>query len=204
MIRARLATRADVPDLATALAGAFRTDPVWRWVVGDIDRYDRRAEAMLGPETAVKLRYGHSYTTDDRAGAALWAPPGTWRGTLADAVRVARPMLRLTGLAGARRGLGVLRASERAHPKDDQHWYLAVLGTHPDHQSRGVGAALLKPVLDRCDLDGVGAYLESSNPANVGFYERHGFRPTAVVTPNGSPPLTLMWRDPQPVVEGAS
>lgn len=197
VIRARLATRADVPDLATALAGAFRADPVWRWIVGDVDRYDRRAAAMFAPETAVKLRYGHTYTTDDRGGAALWAPPGTWRGTLADAVKVALPMLRLTGPAGAKRGLGVLRASERAHPKDDEHWYLAVLGTHPDQQSRGVGTALLAPVLERCDLDGAGAYLESSNPANVPFYERQGFAPLRTITPGGSPPLTLMWRDPR-------
>lgn len=199
MLRARNATRADVPALGTALAAAFRTDPIWRWITGDDpDRWDARAGAAFAGEAAVKLRYGHSYTTDDRAGAALWAPPGTWRGSAGDAMQVAWPMLRLCRPAGARRGIKVLRASERAHPRGDDHWYLAVLGTHPDHQGRGVGSALLRPVLERCDLDGSGAYLESSKPENVPFYERHGFRVTDVLTPGGSPPLTLMWRDPQP------
>jgi GNAT superfamily N-acetyltransferase len=198
VLRARIATRADVPALATALAAAFRTDPVWRWMVPDLARWDARADAAFGHEVAVKLKYGHSYTTDDRAGAALWAPPGTWRGSLADALQVAAPMLRLTG-RGARRGLGVLRASDRAHPRGDDHWYLAVLGTHPDHQGRGVGSAVLRPVLERCDLDGSGAYLESSKPENVPFYERHGFAVTDVIRPGGGPPLTLMWRDPRPV-----
>ncbi|QYG93485.1 GNAT family N-acetyltransferase [Iamia sp. SCSIO 61187] len=199
MLRARIATRADVPALATALAGAFRSDPLWHWMVGDLDRWDVRAAGAFAAEAAVKVRYGHTYTTDDRAGAALWAPPGTWKGTLGDARRVALPMLRLTGGVGARRGLGVLRACERAHPPSPDHWYLAVLGTHPDHQGRGVGSALLRPVLERCDLDGTGAYLESSKPENVAFYERHGFRATDTITPGGSPPLTLMWRDPRPV-----
>jgi GNAT superfamily N-acetyltransferase len=198
VIQARNATRADVPALATALAGAFRGDPIWSWIAPDLDRWDARAEGAFAPETAVKIRYGHTYTTDDRAGAALWAPPGTWRGTAGDALKVLWPMFRLTGVAGSRRGIGVLRASERAHPEGDDHWYLAVLGTHPDQQGRGVGSALLRPVLERCDLDGSGAYLESSKPENVPFYERHGFAVTGVITPGGSPPLTLMWRDPRP------
>ena len=160
--------------------------------------WDAHAERAFALEVAVKLKYGHTYTTDDRAGAALWAPPGTWRGSVGDALRVMAPMARLTG-RGTRRGLTVLRASERAHPKDHDHWYLAVLGTHPDHQGLGVGSSVLQPVLERCDLDGSGAYLESSKPENVPFYERHGFAVTDVIDPGGSPPLTLMWRDPRPV-----
>ncbi|HYI62059.1 MAG TPA: GNAT family N-acetyltransferase [Acidimicrobiales bacterium] len=195
-MQARLATTADIEHLGAALAAAFATDPVWGWVVGDADRWDRRAPAMFAAEVAAKRRYGHTYTTDDRGGAALWAPPGTWRGTAAEAFRLAPPMLRLTGGAGARRGIGLLRATDRAHPKGD-HWYLALLGTHPDHQGRGVASSALAPVLERCDLDGTGAYLESSNPANVPFYERHGFRVTDRVAPGGCPPLDLMWRDPQ-------
>jgi GNAT superfamily N-acetyltransferase len=197
VLRARIATRADVPALATVLAEAFRTDPIWRWMVEDEARWDAHAARAFGEEVAVKLKYGHSYTTDDRAGVALWAPPRTWKGSTGDALRLALPMLRLTG-RGVRRGLAVLRASERAHPKGD-HWYLAVLGTHPDHQGRGVGSTVLQPVLERCDLDGTGAYLESSKPENVPFYQRHGFAVTDVLHPGGGPPLTLMWRDPQPV-----
>lgn len=198
MPRARLVTKADVEPLGPALARAFSTDPLWRWIVADDQRWDDRAPAMFSHEVGGRLRLGHSYTTDDRAGVALWAPPGRWRTTGLDVLHAALPIARLVGAGGARRGLGVLRATERAHPKAD-HWYLALLGTHPDHQGRGVASALLAPVLERCDLDGVGAYLESSNPANVAFYQRHGFHVTGEVAPGGSPPLALMWRDPGPV-----
>jgi GNAT superfamily N-acetyltransferase len=63
-----------------------------------------------------------------------------------------------------------MESSHFRHP----HWYVAVLGTAPPHQGRGVGAALLALVLRRCDAEGIGAYLESTKPENVPWYERSG------------------------------
>lgn len=197
MPTARHATRSDVEALGRALAGAFSTDPVWRWLIPDDERWDAKAARFFTREVATRLRLGHTYTTDDRAGAALWAPPGFWREGWADQVRAAPAALGLFGLSSAaKRGMAMLREIEHAHPEGD-HWYLAVLGTHPDHQGTGVGAAVLAPVLARCDLDGTPAYLESSNPKNVAFYNRFGFEVTGQVTPPDGPTLDLMWREPQ-------
>ena len=52
----------------------------------------------------------------------------------------------------------------------------AILGVEPDAQGQGLGSQVLRPMLDRCDSEGVPAYLESSKATNVPFYERHGFR----------------------------
>ncbi len=203
MIRARLATRADVPAIATALAAAFRTDPVWRWLVPDQDRYDARAPAAFRAEAAMKVPNAHVYTVDDATAAALWSPPGRRGAPLSEEARLALPFGRLLGPRTVRQGLAVQAAMKKARPAEE-HWYLAMLGTHPDHQGRGLGSTVLQPVLERCDLDGTGAYLESSKLENIPFYERHGFRVTGTVTPAGSPPLTLMWRDPRPVDEAGS
>lgn len=196
MVQARHATKADIDALGIALAAAFATDPVWGWMVPDQARWSRWAADAFAHDADVRLRQGHVYTVDGAVGAAMWAPPGLWRGSLLDQAREAPSMVRLIGRAGLRRGVAMLRGMEKAHPRDD-HWYLGLLGTDPAHQGRGIGSALLRPILDRCDLDGVGAYLESSNPANVPFYERHGFRVTGQLSPGGSPPLDQMWRDPQ-------
>jgi ribosomal protein S18 acetylase RimI-like enzyme len=83
------------------------------------------------------------------------------------------------------------------HPHD-RHWYLQGLGTDPPLQRQGLASAALAPMLQRCDTDGVAAYLESTKERNVTFYERHGFRVTSTIDlPDRGPRLWLMWRDPQ-------
>ena len=90
-------------------------------------------------------------------------------------------------------GLGQI---ERVHPRAP-HWYLAVIGTDPPEQGKGVGAALLDPILERCDREATGAYLESSKPENVPWYERFGFTVTGQIDLPDGPPLWSMWRDPR-------
>ncbi len=87
---------------------------------------------------------------------------------------------------------------ERQHPRTP-HWYLAVLGTDPIHQGKGIGSALLAPILDRCDREGIGAYLESSKQSNIAFYRRHRFEVTGEIVLPGGPPVWPMWRDPGPL-----
>ena len=49
--------------------------------------------------------------------------------------------------------------------------------------------------LERCDKQGMAAYLESSNPQNVPLYEHFGFQVTGVLDlPKGAPAVTTMWR----------
>jgi GNAT superfamily N-acetyltransferase len=93
--------------------------------------------------------------------------------------------------------LGGLNAIEKKHPHEP-HYYLMGLGVEPDLQGRGLGTKLMAPILERCDRDGIPAYLESSKEINVPLYERNGFKVTEQMTvPNGGPPIWLMWRDPQ-------
>ena len=60
-----------------------------------------------------------------------------------------------------------------------------------------MGGALINDVIDRCDADGVGAYLESSKASNVPYYERFGFKVTQDISVSGGPVLYGMWRDPR-------
>ena len=86
---------------------------------------------------------------------------------------------------------------ERGHPRQPPHFYLAVLGTDPSAQGRGLGSAVLRGVLDQCDRDGVGAFLESSKESNIAYYARHGFRVTEEVRLTRGPSMWRMWRDPR-------
>jgi GNAT superfamily N-acetyltransferase len=86
---------------------------------------------------------------------------------------------------------------ERRHPPDPPHWYLAILGTEPAAQGQGLGSAMLGPVLEECDRDGVAAYLESSKDRNLAFYGRHGFQVTEEWRLPRGPRVWGMWREPR-------
>jgi GNAT superfamily N-acetyltransferase len=80
----------------------------------------------------------------------------------------------------------------------EPHYYVRDVGVHPDMQGNGLGSALLCPTLDRCDREGLPAYLEASSERNAALYERLGFQLTGELRVGGSPPLRLMLRPPNP------
>lgn len=193
----RRATPADVPALAGVLARAFFDDPVARWSC----RPDRLRLAMLERFNAVRLRqllaHEEVWTDERRCTVALWAPPKRWGTTVREDIQMALPLLhpRLIGrmplVAAGMVGL------ERHHPRRPPHWYLAILGTDPPAQGRGLGSAVLAPVLEQCDRDGVAAYLESSKERNIAFYARHGFRVSGELRMPRGPKMWPMWREPR-------
>jgi len=199
MVDIKKATDADVPRLAQSLANAFYDDPVISWMIPDDEK--RRRLGPFGFETWLGKIYmpkAEVYTDEARAVGALWAPPGKWRMSVGLQARLAPRMFRLFGVRRMPLILRGLATLDKAHPNDQPHYYLGILGTDPDHQGKGLGGAAMQPVLDRCDAEGLGAYLESSKEQNVPFYRRHGFEVTGEVRMPDGPPLWPMWRDPQP------
>jgi GNAT superfamily N-acetyltransferase len=94
------------------------------------------------------------------------------------------------------RAVGCLELLERKHPQGP-HYYLFALGVEPSMQGRGIDGRLMEPILDRCDREGVPAYLESTNERNLPLDERHGFRILEeVALPETGPTVCRMWRDP--------
>jgi GNAT superfamily N-acetyltransferase len=192
-----LAGSADIDALEDVLQAAFWDDPVTGYLFPDEGSRSRRS-ARLFHVLLVRhyLPMRTVWTTSDQTGAALWAPPGHWKLSTTQIVRSLPSVLRSLG-AHTARSLRWMGEVDRHHPTEP-HWYLGVLGTDPPQQGKGIGSALLGPVLSRCDRDGVPAYLESSKESNIAFYARHGFKLTGEVRPKGAPSMFSMWRDPQP------
>ena len=196
----RAANQADTGPLAASLARAFFDDPVMSFLMPtEASRRRRVAEYFEAALTNQHLPHGGCYTDTDRAGGALWDPPNHWKLRFGQVLRGAPKMIGAFGLH-VPRALRVVSAIERQHPRIP-HWYLAVLGTDPIHQGKGIGAALLTPILERCDREGIGAYLESSKKSNIAFYRRHRFEVTGEIVLPGGPPVWPMWRDPRPPEE---
>jgi GNAT superfamily N-acetyltransferase len=75
---------------------------------------------------------------------------------------------------GIARGFRVGVALERLRA-EEPHAYVAILGTAPEAQGRGLGSGLLAGVAARCDAQGVPLRLETASEGNLAFYARHGF-----------------------------
>jgi ribosomal protein S18 acetylase RimI-like enzyme len=193
----RLATEADSNSMCASLAQAFEDDPVMVFLFPrEAGRVEKLRRFFLLLSRVQHFPHGGCYTTEDQVGAALWDPPGKWKMPTTSILRAGPSLISILG-ARVVTGLRALGEIEKLHPPQP-HWYLAVLGTAPDHQGKGIGSALLAPVLDRCDREGLPSYLESSKESNVPFYRRHGYEVTREIRLPGGPPVWAMWREPQP------
>jgi len=194
-VNVRRARPEDFAPIAAMLARAFYDDPLTVWFYPNDKRRLARSRRFFGIRLRQLADQDLIFTTPDHSGAALWTHPGRWREDLAQSMMLL-PMLPVL-LPRIVRSTRAAREIERRHPSAP-HYYLSVIGTDPDQQGGGVGSALLGPVLDRCDAEGVGAYLESSKEGNLDFYVRHGFEVTERVELPDGPPLWFMWREPGP------
>jgi GNAT superfamily N-acetyltransferase len=186
----------EAPQLARTLTRAFLDDPVTAYFMPNPATRLRELEHMFRRMSVEKIAAPHDmmYRTEGYEAVALWLPPGKTVLSTGESLR-----LLPTLVAGFRhRSLRALRgmtAMDKHHP-DVPYYNLHFIGTDPSHQGKGHGAALLRPLLERFDAEGVPAFLESSTRRNHSFYRRHGFELTGEFNlPNGGPPLWTFWRE---------
>jgi ribosomal protein S18 acetylase RimI-like enzyme len=183
---------ADTAQLSATLADAFAADPILQWLAPS-ERNDRRLRRLLEVELAYYVfRAGRVLTTADFRGASLELPPGKWE--------MAVPLSAVLGFVRAL-GRRMSRAKrlqtlfEEHHP-GEPHYYIRYLGVATRFQGRGLGTALLQPTLERCDREGVPAYLEASTERSAALYERLGFVHVGELRVPDGPPFWPMRRPP--------
>lgn len=191
----RRADLEDVPRVAEVLAEAFSADPPMRWFLGA----QRASPDVLRPYFRATLRHeylpsGEVWVSEEPLGAAVWLKPDA-RFALRGRLAVLPASVRAFGRHPVRAALGQ-RAVGRGRPVEP-HWYLDFIGVASAGRSRGVGSALLRPMLERCDAGRVAAALNAGSPRSRDLYLRHGFEVVERFTlPFDGPPLWRMWRRP--------
>lgn len=191
----RHATAADLPAVVAALVAGFHDDPLYVWLYPDAAARPARLRETFELICDLAMPHGHLYTNAERSAAAAWTTPDV---ALVDDVGGERFVAMIERHVGDRvhdvvEGMAHTEAERPAAP----HFALHSLAVDAAVQGRGVGAALLAPVLARCDEDAMPAHLTSSAARNVPFYERLGFAVTAEVElPGGGPVMRTMIRQP--------
>jgi GNAT superfamily N-acetyltransferase len=194
----RRVTAAEADEVTELFTLAFHQDPTWSWAFPDPDRRMDHHRLLWGLYMHSALPYGWVWRTEDGGAASLWIPPGRPELSDEDEARL-EPLVRDLVGAHANDVLTLIDRFDSNHPRDEPHFYLSLLGTHPDHRGHGKGMGLLAANLARIDELGMPAYLESSNRANDHRYERLGFEQVAeFAAPGGEPTIAGMWRQPRP------
>jgi ribosomal protein S18 acetylase RimI-like enzyme len=187
---------------AAAIAAGHAEYPSFRFMFPDPRRRARVLPVFFEATVRDAIPYGAVLAAShgDRVDAtAVWLPPGRFPWTLRRKLRAAPSFARVM-VAAPRSFRSFMRfgGNMEATHRDEQHWYLVVLSVRPTCQRRGLGSALVEPILDRADRDAVPCRLETFDPANVAFYQRFGFEvidPAFPAIPGG-PTLTTMRRPP--------
>lgn len=177
------ATTSDVPAAVECLVAAFAADPLM-------------AHLFPGP-TETRLRMsGRFFSLLLRARVALDMPAmvlrdGQGLGGVAMGYTTARPAWPADINAewasfmayepGFQARFGAYDAASSAGEPATPHYYLGVIGVAPRLKGTGLGSRLLQAycAASAADPASSGVYLDTTNPANLAFYERHGFALTA-------------------------
>jgi ribosomal protein S18 acetylase RimI-like enzyme len=198
-MRCRHALAADLPVLTAVLSRSFLDDPLMEFLCPEQATRDADLQVLFNVAASAGLRRGHAYVLTDpageMAGAAIWSPPEIEALSDDEAGPVVDAIVGRYGDEGLMR-LGAMSEAMDANHPDSPHLYLFIVGIDPSQQGQGLGERLLAPTLANCDATGAAVYLESTNPRNVGFYQRLGFDIVSEFHPEGGPLLTGMWREP--------
>jgi len=171
---------------------AFTADPVERWLYPEAHEYLTHFPAFLSAFGGKAFAEETVWQLGAFSGVALWLPPQVDL----DADAIVAVLSETVAPEKHKDTFAVLGQMDDAHPRFP-HWYLPWFGVDTAVQGRGLGCELMKYCLRVVDQDHLPAYLDSPNPRNISFYERHGFVVTGEAQAGACPPVISMLRAAQ-------
>jgi GNAT superfamily N-acetyltransferase len=175
----------------STLVAAFADDPVERWLWPSTQEYEEYFPSLLGAMGRGAFDHRTVWRLGDYVAVALWFPPSA----SPDGDEIVDVLSKTVASDKHNDTFQVLEEMGANHP-EYPHWYLPWFGVQPVEQGRGVGSQLMERCLERIDSDRLPAYLETPNPRNLSFYERHGFEVVGQAQSGTCPPMTFMLRPP--------
>ena len=186
--------------IVDTLVSAFDDYPIMNYFVGD-----------SGEDYARYLRLLNEYFTDARL-LRNWPVHGIVEGSTVLAVSIVSepldgdppPLPELVSRVRKTVGEGIWhrlkdfdRRSDETMP-DGPHHFIGMLGTHPTHQGKGFGTALVNHVKQQSVSEGsLGVTLSTETESNVGYYESLGFVVSGSMIIGGITSWGMVWRNPE-------
>ena len=190
----RVAQVGDREAVTAVVSAAFAHDPAWSFLLGD--DYDGLAPLFAGALFDTRVSAGGVWVTSDLAAVAMWEPCGPDSPRPVDAEQIWKAYRAAVDPDTWQRLRAYERGVDSARPSTP-YWYLGVLAARPDRHREGLATAVMAPVLERADGEGVDCCLETSTTSNKLFYEHRGFTQAAPVHIASGPPTWWLTRPPQ-------
>lgn len=183
--RFRIAEESDFSAIKATFVKSFWDDPVMRWLFPDDEMFT--TTTVMDDFFRRLLAHERSLVTHDVVGFSLWIPPGR------PEVEVVSSDVEVPSEELITKFIALGEAIEVNTPAEE-HWYLQMIGTHPDWQGRGIGSMLIREGLSWARRDGLGVYLETETVENVAYYRHLGFEVrTEWDVAQGGPHMWGMW-----------
>jgi hypothetical protein len=190
-------TEAEADRVTELFTLAFYDDPPWGWAFPDPDQRMDQHGMWWGLYMHSALAYGWVWMTKDGGAAALWIPPGEPELSDENEARV-EPLLRELLGSHADHVLALLDRFEANHPRHAPHYYLSLLGTHPDHRGRGKGMGFSPRTSPRSTSRAVRPTWSRAIAPTTTATSALGFVQVGqFAAPCGGPTVACMWRDPR-------
>jgi len=180
-----LLKKQDVELATKVLTKAFHEDPLVKLIYPNEEERKRLTPVLWRFITKDGIFYGEVYSPTERIeGVAKWLPPGKehmgiWRTIRSGGLKMGGALAKQKDgrRLSPRKIQAVTDAISKIHMKlmKEPHWYLANIGVAPEHQGKGYGSKLTKPMLERIEKMGYPVFLETNFEGNVGLYEHLGF-----------------------------
>jgi ribosomal protein S18 acetylase RimI-like enzyme len=180
-----LLTKKDLKKASLMLTRAFHNDPLVCLIYPNEDERKKYSPFLWEYLLRDGIRYGEVYSPSDKIeGTAKWLSPSKvhmtiWRSLRSGALKMGM----MTSRQRDERALPMKKIAEITNHITElhkelvtkPHWYLANIGVAPEHQGKGFGSKLIKPMLDRIGKEGYPVFLETNFEGNVALYEHFGF-----------------------------
>jgi ribosomal protein S18 acetylase RimI-like enzyme len=186
---------------SNVLSASFFDYPMFTFYFPDPKRRTRYLSWYFRNILNCALRYGEVYTTPEISGVIFILPPGHTKISMWEYIQsgfLLTPFL--LGFRNYKQSMdceSFVGFTQEKLMKNQPHYYLWGLAVDPCQKAKGIGAALMLPVLAKADAKNIPIYLETHDEKNVRYYQIHGFK--LIYTgriPKYELPIWCMMREP--------
>ena len=169
-----------VKKASTILSASFFNYPMFTFYFPDPKRRTRYLSWYFRNILNCALCYGEVYTTPEVSGVIFILPPGHTKISIWEYIQSGfLPTPFVLGFRNYHRSMNCERFvgfTQEILMKNRPHYYLWGLAVDPCHKAKGIGTALMLPILAKADAKKIPIYLETHDENNVRYYQIFGFK----------------------------